>query len=517
MASSLSHSKKKKNLPIETTFKLPADIPVWPSGDGFATGIIDLGGGLVVSQISTFKKVWTTYEGGAHNLGATFFEPIGLPKEFFMLGCYYQHNKNPLHGWVLVGKDNSSTSTGALTKPVDYKLVWSSNSLKIKQDGEGYIWLPIAPDGYKPVGHIVTTSPEKPSLDKIRCVRLDLTDESTTHRSMKLWSIENKRFNVYDVRPMKRDIESQGVSVGTFLVQSGGTKSKPLSIVCLKNTCKDRFSSMPNLSQIKAMIETYSPYMYLHPLEKYFPSSVDWFFTSGTLLYEKIKGAIRKDSIEPTGSNLPQGGSNDDDVTYWLDLPIDEIQRTSVKKGDLQSSQVYVHVKPMLGGTFTDIVMWVFYPFNGGARAKVACTNIPLRTKGEHVGDWEHVTLRVSNFNGELWRVYLSQHSKGQWVDACNLEFQNGNRPVLYSSLHGHALFPKPGLVMQGVKGLGVRNDAAKSEAIMDMANGFEIVAAEYLGSQIREPPWLNYWMSWGPKNGPKGPKQKDVWKGDER
>ena len=121
-------------------------------------------------------------------------------------------------------------------------------------------------------------------------------------------------------------------------------------------------------------------------------------------------------SIEPNGSNLPQGGSNDDDdVTYWLDLPLDETKRVSIKKGDLASSQAYVHVKPMLGGTFTDIVMWIFYPFNGGARAKVACTNIPLRTKGEHVGDWEHLTLRISNFKEKMSQEQTHHHRK-LWI-----------------------------------------------------------------------------------------------------
>jgi len=206
-------------------------------GGGFATGIIDLGGGLLVSQITTFNKVWTTFEGGPNNLGVTFFEPKGLSQGFFMLGCYCQPNNMPLHGWVLVGKGDSSISNGALAKPVDYKLVWTTSSLKTKQDGEGYIWLPIAPDEYKPVGYVVTTSQEKPSLDKIRCVRSDLTDECTTYHSMKLWRTQNKRFSVFDVGPMKRSIEAQGVRVGTFLAQSGGgTNPKPLPIVCLKNT-----------------------------------------------------------------------------------------------------------------------------------------------------------------------------------------------------------------------------------------------------------------------------------------
>ncbi|XP_004488585.2 hypothetical protein At1g04090-like [Cicer arietinum] len=498
-----------------------ADTPVWPPGDGFANGIIDLGGGLLVSQISTFKKVWTTYEGGPDDLGATFFEPTDLPEGFFMLGCYCQPNNKPLHGWILVGKDNySSTTNGALKKPHDYKLVCNIKSIQNKQDEEGYIWLPIAHDGYKVVGHVVTTSKEKPSLDRIMCVRSDLADECVKYKSMILWRNNNKRFNVYDVRPIKRGIEAKGVYVGTFLAQSGRTKSKTCSIVCLKNLNARLFSSMPNLNQIKTLIKTYSPYMYLHPMERYRPSSVEWFFNNGALLYEKRRGIIKECPIESTGSNLPKEDSKDDDVavTYWMDLPVDEAKREIVKKGDLLSSKAYVHVKPILGGTFSDIVMWVFYPFNGGARAKVAFMNIPLRSKGEHVGDWEHVTLRVSNFSGELWRVYLSQHSKGQWVDACDVEFQNdNNRPMVYSSLHGHALFPRAGLVMQGVRGFGIRNDAAKSDVVMDMVKGFELVAAEYLGSEIREPPWLNYGMNWGPKEGPKGPKQKDFWKGDER
>lgn len=491
-------------------------------GDGFATGIIDLGGGLLVSQISTFKRIWTTYEDGPDDLGVTFFEPTGLSEGFFVLGHYCQPNNKPLHGWVLVGKDSSSTANGALKKPLDYKLVCNIKSLQNKQDEQVYIWLPMAPNGYKVVGHVVTTSKDKPSFDRIMCVRSDLTDECVKYKSMKLWGAENKRLNVYDVRPIKRGIEAKSVCVGTFLAQCSGrtkTNSQTLPIVCLKNTNDNRFSSMPNLHQIETLIKAYSPYMYLHPLENYLPSSVEWFFINGALLCEKNKGVINESPIEPTGANLPQGYSSIERFNhdYWLDLPMDETGRERVKKGNLQSSKAYIHVKPMLGGTFTDIVMWVFYPFNGGARAKVAFLNIPLRSKGEHVGDWEHVTLRVSNYSGELWSVYLSQHSKGEWVDSCELEFQNGNRPLVYSSLHGHALFPRPGCVMQGVRGFGIRNDACKSELVMDMVKGFEIVGAEYLGSEIREPHWLNYEMNWGPKEGPKGPKQKDFWKGDER
>lgn len=504
-----------------------------------------------MTQISTFNKVWTTLQGGPDNAGATFFEPTGIPEGFFMLGSYSQPNNKPLFGSILVAKDDSSAENGALKKPVDYTLVWSSNSQKIKQDKDGYIWLPTAPDGYKALGHVVTTTQEKPSLDKIMCVKSDFTDQSETYTW--IWgpgkSIDDKGFNVFDVRPSNRSTQAPGVLVGTFFAQDGGTSTttSPLPIACLKNTNMN-FSSMPNLPQIKALVQAYSPFMYLHPDEKYQPASTNWYFTNGALLYKKGEES-NPVPIDPTGSNLPQGGDNDG--AYWLDLPADEANKERVKKGDFKSSKAYLHVKPMFGGSFTDLAMWVFYPFNGPGTAKVGLIDVPLGKIGEHIGDWEHVTLRISNFDGRLRKVYFSQHSNGQWVDASKLEFQSGNKPVAYSSLSGHAFYPKAGLVLQGSSeiGIGIRNDAAKSNMVIDLGVGFEIVSGDYLGSDIKEPTWLNYFRQWGPditydiaeelnklekvfpllqeledslpnelfgEEGPTGPKQKRNWSGDD-
>lgn len=56
--------------------------------------------------------------------------------------------------------------------------------------------------------------------------------------------------------------------------------------------------------------------------------------------------------VEPNGANLPQGGSNGE--TYWLNLPTDETAREKLKKGDLQSSIIYLPIKLMLGAMFTN-------------------------------------------------------------------------------------------------------------------------------------------------------------------
>ncbi|KAJ8556371.1 hypothetical protein K7X08_029762 [Anisodus acutangulus] len=201
--------------------------------------------------------------------------------------------------------------------------------------------------------------------------------------------------------------------------------------------------------------------------------------------------------IQPTGSNLPQGGSSDG--SYWLDLPTDDAANTNVKKGDLQGATTYLHVKPMFGATYTYISVWLFYPFNGPARAKFEFMTISLGKIREHIGDWEHVTLRISNFNGELRGVYFSQHSGGIWVSASQLEFQNGNKPVVYSSLHGHAAYPKAGQNLQGSGDVGIKNDTGKGK-LMNTGANYLVVAAEYLASTIVETPWQNYAREWRPK-----------------
>ncbi|KAE9584954.1 putative vacuolar protein sorting-associated protein [Lupinus albus] len=447
-----------------------------------------------------------------------------------MLGSYSQPNNKALYGWVLVAKDvSSSTTNPTLKQPIDYTLVWSSESLNINQEG-----------------HVVTTTPDKPSLDKIRCVREDLTNQSEQYSL--IWS--NNGFFVYDVRPNNRGTQALGVRVGTFVAQNVKTTTN-LSISCLKNINANKTLSMPNLQQIEAIMKLYSPLLVLHPNEEFYPSSVNWFFSNGALLYTKGQES-KPVRIEPNGTNLPQGGNNDG--AYWIDLPTDSKNKDRVSKGNLNSATSYVHVKPTYGSTFTDLALWAFYPFNGAARAKVKfITNIKLGKIGEHVGDWEHVTIRVSNFNGQLWQMYFSQHNKGTWLDASQLEFKVSNKPNAYSTLHGHVSYPHVGLTLLGKHGVGVKDNTKQSNFVFNLVV-YELISAEYLGFAFIEPPWLNFKRGWGPsfdynlhkdlkevrhllpgklkslldyilkvlpkemlgESGPTGPKEKNNWSGDE-
>lgn len=545
-------------------FSLPSPLPSWPKGQGFATGTIPLGE-IEVVKITDFESVWSCRPLRGKSTGVSFYKPANIPEGFFCLGYYCQPNDQPLRGYVLVAREatspkpevgciqDSALEHPALEKPINYTLLWSSNS---DSDGYGYFWMPNPPSGYRAMGFVLTNNPQEPKVDEVRCVRVDLTE--TCETSDAIFTMDSKHpmdsFQVWCTVPCERGMWCKGVSVGTFFCSRYLDAQEDLDIKCLKNMDPSLYG-MPTLDQVHALIQHYGPTLFFHPDETYFASSVQWFFKNGALLYRD--GAEKGVPIDFGGANLPAGGMNDGE--FWIDLPSDEDPKNQIKCGNMESSELYVHVKPALGGTFTDIAMWVFCPFNGPATIRVGgLLTIELNKIGEHIGDWEHYTLRVSNFTGELWQIYFSEHSGGRWVDASDLEFIHGNKAVVYASRHGHASFPHPGTYIQGSTkfGIGARNDVARSKNFIDSSTRYQIIAAEYLGDGVvTEPCWLQYMREWGPtivydsrseldklldllpfyfrfsvenifdlfptelygEEGPTGPKEKDNWEGDER
>ncbi|GLJ33939.1 hypothetical protein SUGI_0682800 [Cryptomeria japonica] len=98
-------------------------------------------------------------------------------------------------------------------------------------------------------------------------------------------------------------------------------------------------------------------------------------------------------------------GNDPDDGSYWLDLPKDGsylldlpkdgAAASRVKQGDLQNTEAYVHIKPMLGGSCNDIAMRLFYPSNSPRSLKVQLFyNSSLGKIGQRVHDWEHTICK---------------------------------------------------------------------------------------------------------------------------
>ncbi|KAI4998261.1 hypothetical protein ZWY2020_053603 [Hordeum vulgare] len=569
--------------PAPEPFSFPDPLPAWPQGGGFAEGRIRVAGGeLELAAATAFDKICTLSPSARLQRcdGATFYRPRGVPEGFTVLGHYCQPNSRRLHGHLLVARAADpprSTTEPPLRAPRDYELVWafhatggagtSGNAGPCSGYGrsDAYFWLPVPPEGYRALGVLVTTGPGKPALDEVGCVRADLTDECEPHGSLLRLQLTRptsaspgKAFAVRGVRPLCRGMREKGIGAGTFWCAATDGCSSPTpseqGLACLKNVDLD-LSAMPTLEQVHAVIQHYGPTLYFHPKEVYLPSSVAWYFKNGAALFKKGGGAVGEE-IDAEGSNLPGGGWNDGE--YWMDIPADSKRRQAILRGDIESAELYAHVKPAMGGTCTDVAMWVFCPFNGPARLKLGPINLPLGTTGQHVGDWEHFTLRVSNFTGELMAVYYSQHSGGRWVDAAKLEYAAGNRPAVYSSRNGHASYPRAGVYLQGsaALGVGILNEAARSKLSVDSSVKYRVVAAEYLGDGVVvEPQWLQFMREWGPtviyrsrtgtermvksmpqrlscpaenmlnkmpnelskEEGPTGPKEKNMWEGDER
>ncbi|KAG8380400.1 hypothetical protein BUALT_Bualt06G0011400 [Buddleja alternifolia] len=531
-------------------FSLPSPLPQWPKGKDFATGRICLGE-IEVIKITKFDKIWSCSPLRGKANGVTFYKPVGIPDGYFSLGYYCQPSDLKLRGYVLVAKSISTSPSPALEKPLNYSLIWTADS---QHNESGYIWLPNPPLGYKPMGFVVTNEPNEPDPEEVRCVRADLTETCEANEVIfdtKSLSLRDQ-FCVWSIRPCTRGMLCEGVPIGTFFCDRDVSLKDELSIACLKNLDSSNLA-MPNLEQVHALIKHYGPTLYFHPDETYLPSSVSWFFKNGALLYKE--GRDKGLAIDSKGAILPGGGINDGE--FWLDLPEDDEDRDSVKSGNIESAELYVHVKPACGGTFTDVAMWNFCPFNGPATVKAGLFHYTFNRIGQHVGDWEHYTLRLSNFDGELWSIYFSEHSGGEWVDASELEFIEGNKAIVYASRNGHASFPHEGCYIQGSSklGIGLRNDCAKSKYFVDSSTKYQIIAAEYLGDEVQEPCWLQYMREWGPtivydsrselekilkhlpffvrfsvenlielfptevcgEEGPTGPKEKDNWLGDER
>lgn len=460
---------------------------------------------------------------------------------------------------VLNVLQNAPAATPALKSPLDFRLIWKSSTWSGKQTGSAWIWLPLAPEGYSACGYLVTNTEKKPETTEVTCVRTDLTD--TLAVDSKFFSTSGSEFvfpfTVWSTRPAVRGVAAPGVNVGSFFCARSDSADSILPIACLKNVTF-KLDHMPNMAQVRAIQNYFGPTVVFHPAEHYLPSSVAWFFEHGAMLYHK-DSSIPPMVIKSDGSNLPQGGSNDG--TMWIDLPKDG-SRDSVKKGDLASAKVHIHLKPVYGATYTDLQSWMFFPFNGPSTAKVGKVNIPLGQVGEHVGDWEHYTLRVSNFTGELEAIYFSQHSKGQWVKIWDLEFTDANRPFVYVAKNGHPCYPHQGDHLQGDerRGIGLRNDTALSTLLLDSSQNFQVFSAGYMHERgdpdaPDEPAWLHYMREWGPKidydrkkyldkllkifpakirdsledvfdklpdevmgqEGPTGPLEKNMWNGDER
>ncbi len=167
-------------------------------------------------------------------------------------------------------------------------------------------------------------------------------------------------------------------------------------------------------------LEKYAPKVWMDEHERFFPSSVEWSFPH--LIRELRQGKYclkTKEKLHSPSSTLP----------YFA--------------GDLHSAPVYSFWVEK-DNYNVDLIYFLYFPYNRGKEV--------LNTIwGNHVGDWEHITVRLTpgiNNQGKPYyiphQVYISAHDFGQkkYYQSMDLD---GTHPVIYSAEGSHGLWPTAG------------------------------------------------------------------------
>ena len=146
---------------------------------------------------------------------------------------------------------------------------------------------------------------------------------------------------------------------------------------------------------------------------------------------------------------------------------------------------------------------WFFYPKNGCQglhltyRSKGVFTPpteaeqdqvIALCNLAIHEGDWEHLSIRLTEDLKSISEVYFSQHNGGIWLPVESVELSH-DRPITYAALNSHANYPHS---------QGFASIVSVGNAVLDTLTGLsrvevgDIVWAATGAKKQNLPPW--YW-----------------------
>lgn len=351
-----------------------------------------------------------------------------------------------------------------------------------------------------------------------------------------------------------------------------------------------RHTSEVSEEDVRLMIARFGPVLYLHNNEQFLMDDPEYVLDRGASLCWGIVNDARYDSFrcenvqsKPTSSetlyddaraaaNWIQSAPDSDKYKYWLSIG------DAFKKGNLRRAKALVRVLPA-GDFSTELQFWFFYPFNGPGRVWVrAASGIGdrnwLRQCGRHYGDWELVSIIVTNTATELESVYMSRHSEGEtfdrwenvtypWEDGAYRSASDSRRklkiedqgflkwiyiahPIVYSGISSHAHYPWAGnhnyervfsqswVLGTASADLFDRTEAGRAFRACDEVN-YRIISSDLPGFKVIEPKWLDYNGRWGQYEkladgvkfgviptytrkevgkGPSGPKMKPEWSG---
>jgi hypothetical protein len=273
-------------------------------------------------------------------------------------------------------------------------------------------------------------------------------------------------------------------------------------------------------SELASAIGAAAPVVYFATDEKFFSSTVElylrrvglwneiggaWQMPPGSL-WDSTAGDVVPHALDILPRTPPDNPKHDSDYV----LKIDDADYTALLPGHPDGAPLYVHAKFLPAENATDLIFWIFCPYNGAALLKLDAAGISRRIDldplGVHEGDWEHFLVRVDNDTGKPLRYFLSAHDGGAWHEAALLERDDATgRAVLYTSRHGHAFYPTAGDNLSNDRAsalwaIGLINYCDRGRrADFGVPGASQLISAGFLGSAApREPAWLQLPWRWG-------------------
>lgn len=205
----------------------------------------------------------------------------------------------------------------------------------------------------------------------------------------------------------------------------------------------------------KQLIARYAPVFALHPEERYNPSTADYFLSVGEVrLRSSGNNALSgSDNRSFDQVAVPPGSLKPGDLTELVRRNPDQNLQLNVgpefwggiRAEDLDRVPLYATLKRVYKPGSTDQIEAIeinyTFLFNYNGAYEILCFEV-----GQHVADWEHVTMRLDP-NGELRAVYYSTHRnfEGDWVAADKVPIRDG-RPLVYIARFAHGCYPRPGV-----------------------------------------------------------------------
>lgn len=214
------------------------------------------------------------------------------------------------------------------------------------------------------------------------------------------------------------------------------------------------------------LLNIFAPLVYLYSGDALRPCGADWLLDRSALL---APGALETENppataiilqvgeVNPvslisqragdTNSGWTLGQTQSTDFSLYLpeinhngftpnEPPIGSVAEGEPLSGGQCTAACYGHIRE--NADTYDLVYMFCYALNG------ATSKLPYA--GVHVGDWEHITVRIAKDTHILQQVYYSRHDYGQgkWYLPTEIELQDG-RIVVYAAEYSHASYPHAG------------------------------------------------------------------------